>query len=92
MAFTEDLTPFFFTTDFAVTGMLAGSHVTGIIDTPYLEALGEVEGRQPVFFLPTASAPSVAHGQELVIGAKTYKVRGVEPDGTGVTLLRLEEQ
>ena len=92
MAFTENFAPFFSTSDFAVTGTLAGSPVTGIIDAQYIEALGDVEGRQPVFLLPTASAPSVAHGQVLVVGAKTYKVRGVESDGTGVTLLRLEEQ
>lgn len=92
MAFTEDLAPFFSTADFAVSGTLAGLSVTGIFDAQYFDGLGEVEGRQPTFVLPTASASSAAHGQTLVIGAKTYKVRGVEPDGTGITLLRLEEQ
>lgn len=92
MAFVEDLSPFFSTSDFAVTATLAGATVTGIFDAAYFETLGEVEGRQPMFMLPTSSAPTVAHGQSLVIGAKTYKVRGVQPDGTGITLLRLEEQ
>jgi hypothetical protein len=92
MAFTEDLSPFFSTSDFAVTATLAGVTVTGIFDASYYEALSDVQGRQPVFSLPTSSAPSAAHGQALVIGARTYKVRGVEPDGTGITVLRLEEQ
>jgi hypothetical protein len=92
MAFTEDLAPFFSTDDFAVAATLNGVAVTGIFDASYYEPLGEVQGRQPMFMLPTASASSTAHGQSLVIGATTYKVRGVEQDGTGVTTLILEEQ
>ena len=92
MAFAEDLAPFFSTADFAVAAALNGVSVTGIFDNGYAEPFGEVEGRQPTFVLPTASASSVAQGQSLVIGAATYKVRGVEPDGTGVTALRLELQ
>ena len=90
--FTEDLAPFFSVDDFSVTATLAGVTVTGIFDATYYEPLGEVQGRQPMFMLPTASAPTAAHGQTLVIGATTYKVRGVQPDGTGVTTLILEEQ
>jgi hypothetical protein len=92
MAFTEPLAGFFGTDDFAVSATLAGVSVNGIFDASYYEPLGEVEGRQPMFMLPTASASSAAHGQSLVIGATTYKVRGVEPDGAGVTTLILEEQ
>jgi hypothetical protein len=93
VAFVEDLTPFFAVSDFAVAGTLNGVAVTGIFDNQYFEPLGgDVQGAEPVFVLPTASSSSAAHGQSLVIGATTYKVRGVEPDGTGVTLLRLEKQ
>lgn len=91
MAFTEPIAGFFGTDGFAVSATLAGVAVTGIFDAAYYEPLGEVQGRQPMFMLPTASAPSAVHGQSLVIGATTYTVRGVEPDGTGVTVLRLEE-
>lgn len=93
MAFTEDLTPFFSTGDFAVDATLDGVSVVGIFDRAYLDPLGNaVEGTGPVFTLPTTSAADVAHGANLVIGSDTYKVRGVEPDGTGVSLLRLELQ
>ena len=93
MAFVEDLAPFFSTSDFAVDATLGGTAVTGIFDAAYLEPLGSiVEGVGPVFMLSTADAASSAHGTTLVIGAATYKVRGIEPDGTGVTLLRLERQ
>jgi hypothetical protein len=91
MAFVEPIAAYFMTDGFAVTATLAGVTVTGIFDAQYYEPLGEVQGRQPMFMLPTASASSAAHGQSLVIGATTYTVRGVEPDGTGVTVLILEE-
>jgi hypothetical protein len=92
MAFIEPIAGFFGTDGFAVTATLNSVAVTGIFDAAYYEPLGEVQGRQPMFMLPTASAPSAAHGQTLVIGTTTYKVRGVQPDGTGVTTLILEEQ
>jgi hypothetical protein len=93
VAFTEPLAAFFDLDGFAVSATLAGVSVTGIFDNDYFEPMGgEMQGATPVFTLPTASASSAAHGQSLVIGATTYKVRGVEPDGTGVTLLRLEKQ
>jgi hypothetical protein len=92
VAFTEPLAAFFDTAGFAVSATLAGASVTGIFDNVYFEAMGDVQSASPVFTLPTASASSAAHGQSLVIGATTYKVRGVEPDGTGITVLRLEKQ
>jgi hypothetical protein len=93
MAFVEDLAPFFSTDDFAVDATLGGVDVRVIFDAAYLEPLGNmVEGVGPVATIATADAASAAHGTNLVIGATTYKVRGIEPDGTGVTLLRLEKQ
>jgi hypothetical protein len=91
--FAEDLSLFFNEADFAVAATLQGVAVSGILDEEYVEPLGNlVEGRAPVFTCRGADAPSVAHGQTLVVGARTFKVRGVEPDGTGVVMLRLEEQ
>lgn len=94
MAFTEDLSAFFDVAGFAVAALYQGvTTVDGIFDADYAEPLGNIaEGRSPVFIYRSADLPSVAHGHTLVINATTYLVRGVEPDGTGVTLLRLEEQ
>jgi len=93
MPFAEDLTPFFSTADFASAATLNGAAVNGIFDKDYAEALdNDVQGSSPVFLCAAASVPSVAHGQSLVVASVTYKVRGVEPDGTGVVLLRLERQ
>lgn len=89
--FVEDLSPFF--GDFGVAATLQGVAVTGIFDEEYVEPIGNlVEGKAPVFTCASASVPAVAQGQTLVIGARTFKVRGVEPAGTGLVLLRLEEQ
>ena len=93
MAFVEDPTQFF--GDFAVAATLQSAAVASgvIFDAQYLEAIGNlVEGSGPVALAVAAEVPSVAQGQSLVIGAATYKVRGVEPDGTGMVLLRLEKQ
>jgi hypothetical protein len=93
VAFAEPIAAFFDTSDFAVAATLNGASVVGIFDNAYFEPLGgDVQGAQPVFTLPTSLASSAAHGQALVIGSTTYKVRGVEPDGTGITMLRLEKQ
>jgi hypothetical protein len=93
MAFVEDLAPFFNTDDFAVDATLGGVAVRVIFDAAYSEPLGNmVEGTGPVATIATADAAGAVHGTNLVIGATTYKVRGIEPDGTGVTLLRLEKQ
>jgi hypothetical protein len=93
MPFAEDLAPFFNTADFASAATLNGVAVNGIFDNDYFEPLGnEVQGSAPRFVCAAASVPSVAHGQSLVVGGVTYKVRGVEPDGTGTVVLRLEKQ
>lgn len=94
MPFTEDLTPFFETADFATAALYNGATtVNGIFDNDYAEPLDNaVEGRAPVFLCAHADLPSVDHEDTLVINSATYKVRGVEPDGTGVVLLRLEKQ
>lgn len=91
MAFTEPLAGFFGTDGFAVSATLAGVTVTGIFDARYYEPMGMVEGSSPTFLLPTSSAPSAAHGQAFVVNGRAYTVVGVEPDGTGVTLLKLAD-
>lgn len=94
MAFAEDLSLFFSTSDFAVAGVLNSTlTVNGIHDPRYVDPFS-VDGVDNVFLCPISSAPNVAQGDTLVIGATTYKVRGVrkhEPD-PDVMLLKLETQ
>lgn len=96
MAFTEDLSAFLSTSDFAVSALYNGTTtIPVILDTVYYEdQSGQVgtQGTTPVATARTADVPGVAHGTALVINAVNYKVVGVEPDGTGITMLRLEKQ
>lgn len=91
MAFAEDLGVFFSTDEFADSVTYNGSTLIGIFDNAYFETEG-IQGSQPVFTCPTASVPNALHGDELVRNGVTYRVVGVEPDGTSLTLLRLERQ
>jgi len=94
MPFTEDLTAFFSTDDFGTSAVYSGtgSTINGIFDAAYAEALdGMVQGSQPAFVTRTADVPSATHGQTITISGTAYKIVGVEPDGTGLTLLRLEK-
>ena len=92
--FAEDFAPFFDTSGFAVAATWNGStSVNGILDQQYVDALGNItEGYSPVFWCASSSVVGVKHGDTLVVSSKTYKVRGVEPDGPSVTILRLEVQ
>jgi hypothetical protein len=86
--FIEDTRPFF--SDFAVEVTLGGVSVRGIFDDAYGESFGGmVAGSGPMFRLP--SSVTVTSGDALVHGSATYTVVGIEPDGTGLTLLRLEK-
>jgi len=89
MAFVEDHTAYF--ADFGVVATLAGVTVRGIFDNAYVDSFG-VATRQPRFALSTAAAGSATQGATLVIGAATYRVTAVQPDGTGMTELALELQ
>jgi len=99
MALSEDHSEYFDTDDFAVAATITignGSPATvnGIFDAPFLLAaagLG-VEANDPQFLCATADVPGIGHGDTAIINSTTYKVRGVQPDGTGQTLLILEEQ
>lgn len=92
MAFVENLTAFF--PDFAVEAELNGDALASgvIFDLDYIEAIGNfVEGRAPVALAIASEVSLVAQGDALTAAGSSYVVRGVEPDGTGLVLLRLEE-
>jgi len=97
MAMLEDTAAFFNTAEFADTATLNSVPVRGIFDSAYDNAgVGMVgmASSQPAFTLPSADAPASSVGKTLVVtsgvGAGTYKVVEVHPDGTGFTLLLLE--
>ena len=95
--FTEDLTEFLDTTyGFAVTATYNGStSVNGIFDAEYFEpdaGFAGIQSSQPVFLCRTVDVASASQQQTLVVASVTYKIVGIEPDGMGMTMLRLEKQ
>jgi len=89
--FTEDLSVFMDTGDFAVTVTLDGSSVDGILTLKPIES-NFVQTNKPVFTYAKADSPSVTTGSTLVYDSVTYLVRNLEPDGTGMQMLILEMQ
>lgn len=97
--FTEDLAEFLRTEDFAVsatytqTGQQART-INGLFDNSYLETSYEpgTQSAQPFFTCRSADVSAAVHGEPLVISGANYKIRGIEPDGFGLTRLKLEKQ
>lgn len=48
-----------------------------------------VESSRPVITIKTSDAPLAKRGDSIAVNSATYSVRGVEPDGRGLTMLIL---
>lgn len=89
--FAEDLSVFFNPAEFGTSGVLDGVAVTGILDTGYAQALGELGTLDPRYRLTSAAAATTAPGSTLVAGGVNWLVRGApQHDGTGICTLMLE--
>lgn len=77
-------------TEAGTLATVKGTAVTGIFDASYTEEFG-MAGTGPVLRIASADVPTVAQGDAVAVGSANYTVAAVEPDGTGVTLLRLQE-
>lgn len=87
----EDLSSFFDTDEFAIDATINGATVTGIFGNEFIQ-VDYVESRAPYFECVSADVTGISHGAIVAIGSDTYKVRGIQPDGTGITKLILELQ
>lgn len=97
MAFTESAGDFLDTTHgFAVSATVDGSPVNGIFDNEYFDdtvgAQMGADSSQPAFLCAAADVSSATINSTVVIGATTYKVTSVQPDGTLMTRLVMEKQ
>jgi len=95
-----ELDVFFGVVDFAVAATYTpsgGSPVTvnGIFDNEFFEAdAGGMVGvaiQQPRFDCSASSVSGALEGDTIVINSVNYVIRVVQPDGTGITTLVLEE-
>jgi len=93
MAMTEDLTAFLSTSEFAVDVVIGATTYQGILDKDFIAVTaGEasVESVGPAVHMRDVDVSGVAHGTSITVGGTAYTVRGIEPDGTGMTTLILE--
>lgn len=90
--FVEDLSVFFDTASgFAQSATVDGDTFPVIFDNGYQSALGGlVESTGPICQAKTADVSTVVQGATITIASTDYRVRGVQPDGTGITTLVLE--
>lgn len=101
--FTEDLSIFFSTGDFAVDAVWTPAGGGGpftiqvIFDNAYQGFnVGEADqaGREPQCLArdsQLAQGSGMKRGDSIVINAVTYKVGNIEPDGTGVSRISLRK-
>lgn len=73
-----------------VTATVGGVSVTGIFDAAYQDALG-ITGSAPALLCASADVAAAVEGTAVVVGSTSYTVTTAEPDGTGLTRLRLQE-
>lgn len=84
----EDLSPAL--AEFGQTCTISGGTVDGIFDAQYERALGMIDSTGPALTIRTDDWPGVARGDSVTIASVAYTVLTPEPDGTGVTVLRLQ--
>ena len=89
MPFTEDLSPFFNPAEHGTAGLLDGVAVQGIFTSSYAQAFEGISGADTTYLLPSSAAATATQASTLVVNGATWRVRSVQPDGTGVTTLLL---
>lgn len=92
--FAENTSVYFDTvTGFAQTCSLDGVDVPAIFDNTFaLGAVGQygMATTGPRITLQTASVPADVEGKACVVDSVAYTVAAHEPDGAGISVLRLE--
>ena len=96
--FLGDLPSFFVTSEFAIDIRIDGVEAKGIYTPAFEDAFGiETRDKQLLIQESVATAIGVSHTSitEIIIDATTstyHRVRGIEPDGTGLVMLTLENE
>lgn len=94
MPMVEDLSVFFNEAEHATLAVLDHVQVAGIFNNGPADALA-MTAQVPTYLLPSAACTRTAYGSRLRIpdlgNDGLYTVQALEPDGTGMTLLRLQK-
>jgi hypothetical protein len=89
-----DLEVFLDNEEFAVDITYNAGTIQGIFDAEFSSAVeGEmgIESTVPQVMVKTSDVSSAVHGQTMTINSVVYKIIGIQPDGTGTTLILLSE-
>jgi hypothetical protein len=71
---------------------LDGVAISGIFDNGSAAGLGNMMlGSNPTFTCSSSDAPSSKRNKTLVVNSVSYTVREIKPDGTGMSVLELEQ-
>lgn len=88
MSLVENLAAYM--TDFGVDATIGAATVRGIFDDAYADPLN-FAGSAPALTVASAEVSGVAQDAAVVVNGVNYTVASIKPDGTGVTLLVLQE-
>lgn len=92
MFYEDDLDVLF--SDFGIDATFASQTIKVIFDNDSravnLDTMS-VESSGPQAVVKDISIPGAVHGSTLIIGGVTYYIRGIHPDGTGLTTLILSK-
>lgn len=75
-----------------VQAVLDGLPVDVIFEREYLQAFDGIASTGPAATAPSTALSAATTASLLVVAGNTYRVRSIQADGTGISLLLLELQ
>lgn len=90
--FDDDLSELFDEDEHAVSVSLNGKSFTGIVNEEFTEGeYGTVDDdrQSPVLYTSTNDAIGAEYDNDITVDGKALFVKGIHPDGTGITVLVL---
>ena len=94
----QDLENFFDTETHGSTATVTingtGSSINVIINKEYFAIAGEsvdIDGTQPVVTCRSSDVTGIDTDDTITVGGVTYNIVNIQPDGTGVTVLILQD-
>lgn len=72
------------------TAVIGGVAIDVIFRNSYGEALGFIGGGNPQIACASTDVSSIARGAAVSVDGVSYLVAEIDPDGTGITVLKLE--
>lgn len=94
MPFTENLSAFLNVDEFATEAIYDWVVIYGIFNNGYIGVpVGlavDIESAATTYICKTSDVSCAVHGELITINTIEYRIVGIQPDGTGITVLVLE--